>query len=147
GEVAGRNIRHQPGLNQRKIVDVSAVGPMALVSDRDIVVPKPTLKHAGGIVEHVLEIEIARVEIAGSHSSLLSRITGCLSIAARACRAPAWPLSMANRCGSPVLPPAPSTRRAIALPCLAVVGVVQPQCGTLGEPNGRERGSSRARLR
>jgi hypothetical protein len=50
-EVACGHICRQPGLNQLEIVDVSAIGPIALISHRDIVVPKPAFENAGGVIE------------------------------------------------------------------------------------------------
>src|ERR1700682_2331678 len=61
-ESAGSNIGGQAGLNQLEIGYVPAVRAVPLVPHRDVVVPHPTFKNSGGVVEHIREIKIAGLQ-------------------------------------------------------------------------------------
>jgi hypothetical protein len=68
-EIARRDVRAQSCLNQLKILDVSSIGPGPLVPYGNGVVPKPAFENPGRVIEHVFEVEIARIKVLGSHSS------------------------------------------------------------------------------
>src|SRR6266516_7666111 len=85
GESAGSNIGGQAGLNQLEIGYVPAVRAVPLVPHRDVVVPHPTFKNSGGVVEHILEIKITRLQyqrrLAATTTTSVAAATGVAATA------------------------------------------------------------------